>query len=243
MAEQPVQRITSQWVCGMSAVGALVLLGTVAWGSGLMPSAVGPGGAEPAACRPPTASDDPGYPATCAALNRPDLPQLLNLPGEHVSIAQPAGFLLTAPKSAAEVQIGSVKVALSVHPTRQYDADSALLDVVAGLDHVAGRPTMHYSDPTIAVRLGPGTAAPAERSSGRAEHLSVAQNADGSGGSLELVIWDVQGGEVNGLRLNTLAEKLIPTLDGWPSPPLAAEPGKSPRPSPSQTPVRPFGGR
>ncbi|MFJ1752761.1 DUF6215 domain-containing protein [Kitasatospora sp. NPDC088134] len=240
MAEQSGRPSTS-WRVPAVVLGALVVLGGVVWGSG----GTSEGGRErlaAAACRPGTERDGPRYPETCAALNRPDLPELLGLPGEQVSIAQPASFLLS-PDSAAEVQIGTVKVSLAVFPTRPYDADSKLLDVVAGLDHVAGRPTMHYSDPMIAIGLGPGTAAPGGRSSGRADHLTVAQNADGSGGSLELIIWDVRGGEVNGLLLNGLAEKLMPSLDGWPTPPLAAEPGKSPRPSPSQSPLRPFGGR
>ncbi|MGW4382817.1 DUF6215 domain-containing protein [Kitasatospora sp. NPDC004531] len=234
MAEQSARRNAIWWAS--SAVGALVVLGAVLWVPGRTPS-----GAGPAACKPGSESAGPRYPETCAALNRPDLPELLKLPGERVSIAQPASFLL-APDSAAEVQIGTVKVALAVHSTRPYDADSKVLDVVAGLDRVAGRPTMHYTDSTIAIPLGPGTAAPVGRTSGRADHLTVAQNADGSGGSLELIIWDVQGGEVNGLLLNGLAEKLMPSLDGWPTPPLAAEPGKEPRPSPSQSPPRPFGG-
>ncbi|QKW19045.1 hypothetical protein HUT16_08165 [Kitasatospora sp. NA04385] len=208
----------------------------------------------PAVCAPIGTDWPAGYPAMCAALNRPDLPELLGVPGEH-AVAAGVGSYSRWDAGAAQVQVGRVTVAVSDRPAVPYDL---LLDdtgvSVREVAPVAGRPAVAYAEPTLwlTVNLGSGgSGSPAAAGSGGSDpggstyHLVVARNADGSGGSLELSLWRDDDGYLDSALLPGLAEKLMAGLDGWNAPPLPAEPGqptRPPRPSPSPSSFRPFSG-
>ncbi|MFB7949368.1 DUF6215 domain-containing protein [Kitasatospora phosalacinea] len=237
-----------------AVVGMLVLVGGVFWHSA-QGSGRSSGGEDdgPAVCRPAAKDWPAGYPAMCAALNRPDLPELVGAPGEH-AVSAGIGSYASWQTGSAEVQVGKVKAAVSESTVRPYDL---LLDdpqvSAREVAPVAGRPAVAYSEPLrwMVIHIGSGSPGPGSLSGGgrnpggTAYHLLVARNADGSGGSLKVSLWREDGGDVNSDLLPGLAEELMADLEGWDGPPLPAEPGqptRSPRPSPSPTPFRPFSG-
>jgi hypothetical protein len=81
-----------------------------------------------------------------AALNRPDLPTLLNVPGAHVSVAESAGGTFTAADgtkqtdAAAEVQIGDYDVRLTDNENMSV---ARLKDTAAADRDVDGVPAGH----------------------------------------------------------------------------------------------------
>ncbi|MFC8719214.1 DUF6215 domain-containing protein [Kitasatospora sp. NPDC057198] len=232
------------------AVGLVVLTGGLIWHSGQDSGGRRAGDDGPAVCGPTQPDWPAGYPAMCAALNRPDLAELMEVPGER-TVSAGVGTYSPQISAAARVQVGMVTVSAIEYPALPYDLevdDPRVSAVEAG--PVSGRPAISYTDATLWVSLGSGSgsgsggAAPRK---GWTHHLVVARNADGSGGCIELAAWRNDGGEVNSDTLPRLAEKMLPTLalDGWQTPPLPAEPGqppRSPRPSPSPTDFRPFSG-
>ncbi|MFE1318063.1 DUF6215 domain-containing protein [Kitasatospora phosalacinea] len=236
-----------------AVVGMLVLVGGVFWHSAQGRSSDGERDDGPAVCRPPEPDWPSGYPALCAALNRPDLAELVGAPGEH-AVSAGIGSYSPWETGAAQVQVGKVKAAVSESPTLPYDL---LLDdprvSAREVAPLAGRPAVAYSEPLrwMVIHLGTGSPGPGAVSGGgrspggTAYHLVVARNADGSGGSLEVSLWREDGGYVNDDLLPGLAEELMADLEGWDGPPLPAEPGeptRPPRPSPSPTSFRPFSG-
>ncbi|GLW70561.1 hypothetical protein Kpho02_28600 [Kitasatospora phosalacinea] len=239
-------------------VGVFVLVGGLIWHSaqGSDPRGDGTGSADgkPVLCRPVKEGEPAGYPAMCAALNRPDLAELVGAPGEHV-VSAGVGSYTRWDVGAAQVQVGKVNAAVSESRTVPYDLmlDSARVSA-REVAPVAGRPAVAYAEQLHWVTLdlgtggsgsGPGAAPAPTRDPGTAYHLVVARNADGSGGSLEVSLWREDGGLTDGDLLPALAEKLMADLDGWNAPPLPTEPGqptRAPRPSPSPTGFRPFSG-
>ncbi|MFI9788187.1 hypothetical protein ACIHEI_32485 [Kitasatospora sp. NPDC051984] len=53
-----------------------------------------------------------------------------------------------------------------------------------------------------------------------------AKSGDGPGGRIELAVWRDDGGPVNRETLLRLAEKMLPTLDGWGPAGAASGPGR-----------------
>ncbi|ROR45071.1 DUF6215 domain-containing protein [Kitasatospora cineracea] len=246
-----------------AVVGTFVLVGGLFWHAVQDPGGRADGARTedggPAVCRPIQEGEPAGYPAMCAALNRPGLAELVGAPGERV-VSAGVGSYSPWETGAAQVQVGKVKAAVSESRTVPYDLllDSARVSA-REVAPVAGRPAVAYAEQLhwMTVNLGTGGSGPGSGSGsgrvsvpqgdpGTAYHLMVARNADGSGGSLEVSLWREDGGFADSGLLPALAEKLMADLDGWNAPPLPAEPGqptRPPRPSPSPTPFRPFGGR
>lgn len=175
----------------------------------------------PAECNAPRATDSPEYPALCAALNRPDLPALLGMPDEHVSIAQSGGGgLTTLPDgtkqydASAQVQIGPVCVRVS-HDARVSVADlSYFPGLFAQPATVLGRDATTYSDHAFGFVFEGGKARTAP--GGVARHLVVAQDgkADGTG-TFEISVWRQDDVKPDAAVLFRIAEKVLPTVPGW----------------------------
>ncbi|GAA2095345.1 hypothetical protein GCM10009759_23470 [Kitasatospora saccharophila] len=235
-------------------VGMLVLTGGLFWRALHASDGQRAEGGEPVLCGPIKEGQPAGYPAMCAALNRPDLAELVGAPGERI-VSAGVGTYSTWDLGAAQAQVGQLEVAISDRRTIPYDLllDSTRVSA-REVAPVAGRPAVAYAEPLHWVTLNLGTGgsgsdpipAPAPtRDPGTAYHLVVARNADGSGGSLDVSLQRVDGGSADSERLPALAEKLMADLDGWNAPPLPTEPGqptRAPRPSPSPTEFRPFSG-
>ncbi|WP_425338506.1 DUF6215 domain-containing protein [Kitasatospora phosalacinea] len=92
-------------------------------------------GGEPAACWPIEQDWPAGYPAMCAALNRPDLAELLDVPGERV-VSAGVGPYWPRDTAAARVQVGQVVASVSESPTVPYDR---LLDASGAATPERGR--------------------------------------------------------------------------------------------------------
>jgi hypothetical protein len=207
------------------AVAAMVLVGALAlWMFGEASSSAS--GPSPAACSGGE-SEKPSRHISgmqlCEALNRPDLAELLGTPGE---IAQTAGdsdgsLELAGGKEiatpSARVEFETYTVTLSATYDRLPVAGSAeLLGDGARQQTVLGRPAVFYSDRTISINFridgsdansGPGVPARA---------LTVAQDEKDSGGSFDVTLWRADGEVPDDAVLLRIAEKVLPTVPGWP---------------------------
>ncbi|MFB6894298.1 DUF6215 domain-containing protein [Kitasatospora sp. NPDC056327] len=170
----------------------------------------------PAKCEPPRADDAPGYPALCAALNRPDLPDLAGVPGARVSLAGSHLVLRLdgdgePPQATAQVQIGSVQVSLTDHPDLAAEDFRLFSDLPREQPPLLGRATLMYRVRT----LGGGGATAEPGPAGYSRHLVVAKKPDGTGGSFDLSFWDRDAKAVDDTALRRIAEAVLPTLPGW----------------------------
>ncbi|MEU6237349.1 DUF6215 domain-containing protein [Kitasatospora sp. NPDC047058] len=205
------------------AVTAILLFGGTAallWGLGVFGHSTTPDG-KPAACNAPTETDAPEYPALCAALNRPDLPTLVGLPAEHVSVAQSGGGPMTFADgtkvydASAKVQLGSLMVQLTDNH-RVGVQDSALFAQSKDAPtSVLGHPAMTYSDHTMKLSLGLTGGSAGAGKGGVARHLVVAKDAKAGAGSFELTVWRQDFTTPDDAALFRVAEQVLPTLQGW----------------------------
>ncbi|WP_159394427.1 DUF6215 domain-containing protein [Streptomyces sp. NRRL S-495] len=170
-----------------------------------------------ARCAPPQSDDAPGYPALCAALNRPDLPDLAGVPGGHVSLAgshlvlRLDGDGKEPPVATAQVQIGSVQVSVTDHPDLAPKDFLIFSDLPRAQTPVLGHPVTAYRMRTIGEAGATGTPGPG----GYSRHLVVAKGADGSGGSFDLSYWRRDATTEDDTALRRIAEAVLPTLQGW----------------------------
>ncbi|WP_405003581.1 DUF6215 domain-containing protein [Kitasatospora purpeofusca] len=170
-----------------------------------------------ARCAPPQSDDAPGYPALCAALNRPDLPDLAGVPGGHVSLAgshlavRLDGDGKEPPVATAQVQIGSVQVSVTDYPDLAPKDFLIFSDLPRGQAPVLGHPVTVYRMRTIGGAGATGTPGPG----GYSRHLVVAKGADGSGGSFDLSYWRRDATTEDDTALRRIAEAVLPTLQGW----------------------------
>ncbi|WP_405016307.1 DUF6215 domain-containing protein [Kitasatospora sp. NBC_00070] len=202
----------------VAALGlAAAALGGI-WGAGLLDPAAAHD--EPAVCYPPKPADDPGYPALCAALNRPDLPALLGAPETPVSIAQPGsgpitladGTVLSDP--SARVQLGKVFVQVTDNRRISLRTTMAFPDPSLLPTTVLGHPAATFSDHTLVFALDTRSTSTVG-SGGIARHLVVAKGPDADGGSFEFVVWRQDRGTPDDAALLRVATQVLPTLPGW----------------------------
>ncbi|MBY8882435.1 DUF6215 domain-containing protein [Actinacidiphila acidipaludis] len=158
----------------------------------------------------------------CAALNRPDLADLLGTPGETAKSASSSTSSLTLaggkqiPNPSARVELGTYTVNLQASydqlPVGEY---AKVLGGDARPRTVLGRTAVLYSDRTIRVSFrldggdshsGPGVPA---------RSLLLSLNLEDSGGSYEMTLWRTDGGAPDDAVLVHLAEEVLPTLPGW----------------------------
>ncbi|MFD5395989.1 DUF6215 domain-containing protein [Streptomyces sp. NPDC127097] len=158
----------------------------------------------------------------CAALNRPDLAELLGTPGQAAKTAGGSGSSVKLGNGkeiatpSAQVEFETCTVTLSAtydgHPVA---GSAALLGDGARQRTVLDRPAVVYADRTISIRFrldgsdtdsGPGVPA---------RTLTVAQDAKDSGGSFEVSLWRADGAVPDDAVLLRVAEKVLPTVPGW----------------------------
>ncbi|AUG79989.1 hypothetical protein CFP65_5280 [Kitasatospora sp. MMS16-BH015] len=215
-------------VAGVVAA-AVVTLGSVGlmvgWGTGAiggLPTLGGAGAtaAGPAACKAPVAEDPPGYPALCAAFNRPDLPVLVGAPTERVSNAHSASSVTTgadgkkAGAPAVEVQIGAVDVRVEDVPG--LSLEDYKLFTTPTPTALLGHPALTYSDHTLAVSFALGGSGKSTTGRGGvAHHLAVAKGDKAGGGAYEISIWRQDDQQPDEAALTRIALKVLPTLPGW----------------------------
>jgi hypothetical protein len=207
----------------VAAAVALIAVALAAmWGLGAFRKSTSSSanGGKPAVCEPRKAGDAAEYPALCAALNRPDLPSLLGVPGEHASVAQSAGSTFIAADgakttdAAAEVQVGDYNVRL----TDNADVSvKVFTDVMASAEPatVLGHPAATYSDHTMEITFTGGQSGTGSGQGGIARHLVVAKSAKPGGGSFELAVWRQDGTTPDPAALLRIAETVLPSAPGW----------------------------
>jgi hypothetical protein len=202
-------------------VAALVVVGCVIgvlWGLSVFDKSTGRSG-KPAACEPRRSTDSPEYPMLCAALNRPDLPTLLGTPDEYVSVAQPGGGTFTYADgtkdydASAEVQLGSTNVRVADNGDMSVKDFADFTSSSAASTPVLGHPSLTYSDHTMAIFINGGNSSTG--TGGIARHLVVAKNPKGGGGSFEIAIWRQDDVTPDDAALFRIAEKVLPTVQGW----------------------------
>lgn len=174
---------------------------------------------KPAACEARKATDSPEYPMLCAALNRPDLPALLGTPNEHASVAQSGGGPFTYADgtkeydASAEVQLGSVNVRISDNGDMSVKVFADFASSSAESTSVLGHASVTYSDHTMAIIFNGDKSSTG--TGGIARHLVVAKNPKGGGGSFEIAIWRQDDVTPDDAALFRIAEKVLPTVQGW----------------------------
>ena len=205
-----------------AAIGLVAVALGAMWGLGTFRKAQD-GSADagkPAVCQPPKAEDGAEYPALCAALNRADLPTLLGVPGEHISLAHSAGSTFTAAdgtkqtEAAAEIQLGSYNLQLIDHQSISV-TDLVGLTLSAEPTSVLGHPAASYSDHTIEISFTGGQSGGSSGPGGIARHLVVAKTGKRDGSCLELAVWRQDGGTPDTAALLRIAEKVLPAAPGW----------------------------
>ncbi|MFJ3794079.1 DUF6215 domain-containing protein [Kitasatospora sp. NPDC090091] len=156
-----------------------------------------------------------------ARAHRPDFPALAGMPTEHVSNAQSGGGQITFAdgtkklNAAAEVQIGTLQVRIAdLHDLTVRDylvLGGGTATRTTLLDH----PAMTYSDRTTAVYFNLGGGKTSTGPGGIARHLVVGKDSTADGGSYELTIWHQDSAVPDDAALFRIAEKVLPTLQGW----------------------------
>ncbi|GAA1973532.1 hypothetical protein GCM10009738_58770 [Kitasatospora viridis] len=174
-----------------------------------------------ASCQAAKADDSPKYPALCAALNRPDLPDLVGAPLDQVTVAGPGPSHWTNADGSkqvvdsAEVQIGQ----LSVRLTQDDGADVTDAEVLGSAPHqrapVLGHLSTTYEMNTIGFTLPLGGGQSSRAPGGVAENLVIGKHPDGHGGSYEFTIWRQDTGAPDRASLYRIAEAVLPTLPDW----------------------------
>ncbi|RKT16281.1 hypothetical protein BX285_0613 [Streptomyces sp. 1114.5] len=196
---------------GLQLAAAVVLVAGVMaglWGMGLL----GTPPAEdekPVACDAARPTDRPGYPALCAALNRPDLPALLGTPEDRVTTAHPAPIVF-GNDVMVEVRLKSTVATLMDSNTSVEDM-LGMPQFFAKPATVLGHPAATYWSNAMPLIPGPDAkAGPATR------NLVVAQDPKAPGGrAYEFVVFRQDGRSPDEAALNRLAETILPTLPGW----------------------------
>ncbi|WP_405494782.1 DUF6215 domain-containing protein [Streptomyces sp. NBC_00096] len=158
----------------------------------------------------------------CAALNRPDLADLLGTGEELATIAYGRGGSrrdadgqeIATP--TARVEIGGYTVALSATyshlPLATY---AGLLTNGTGPRTVLGRPAYLYSDRTLDVSLRVGGVTTETRPGVPVRAVILARDAQDSGGSFDVSLWRKDGAVPDDAVLLRVAEQVLPTVPGW----------------------------
>ncbi|MEV7026112.1 DUF6215 domain-containing protein [Kitasatospora sp. NPDC093558] len=203
---------------GAALVLALAVVAVVLFVQGREETAAPSG--KPAACNPPKDTDAPGYPALCAALNRPDLPALVGVPGEHVVNAYSAGLLPSEKgakgrDAAVEVQVGSYNVRLADNGDLSLRTVAEFLTPKVLPGSVLGHPAATYTDHTMSISFGLAGSKSSAGTGGIAQHLVVSKGQGDGVGSYEIAVWRQDAGAVDDAAARRIAETVLPTLQGW----------------------------
>ncbi|KOG50441.1 DUF6215 domain-containing protein [Streptomyces decoyicus] len=215
----------------IAAVALVAALGVGLWtvGESSSPPDSAPSPATCSGGEPEKAAGEPGKAPRqvsgaqlCKALNRPDLAELLGTPGETAKTAGGSGSSTRLGNGkeiatpSAQVEFGTYTVSLAATYDRHPVAGSAgLLGEGAQQRKVLGRPAVFYADRTISISFrldgkdsdsGPGVPA---------RTLTVARDANDSGGSFEVSLWRTDGGVPDDAVLLRVAEKVLPTVPWW----------------------------
>ncbi|MFI9723175.1 DUF6215 domain-containing protein [Streptomyces sp. NPDC052396] len=216
------QAVAAVAVIGALCVGLWAFGKTSSSDSDPRPARCSGGESEKASGEPGKASRRVSGAQLCEALNRPDLAELLGMPGETAKTAAGSGGSVKLANGeeiatpSAQVEFGTYTVALSASYDRLPVAGStALLREGTRQQTVLGRPAVFYSDRTISIRFrldgsdtssGPGVPA---------RGLTVARDTKDSGGSFEVALWRADGGVPDDAVLLRVAERVLPTVPGW----------------------------
>ncbi|MFI9344439.1 DUF6215 domain-containing protein [Streptomyces sp. NPDC052773] len=158
----------------------------------------------------------------CEALNRSDLAALLGTPGQRAKTANGSdGSLKTGSGKeiatpSAQVEFDTYTVALAATYDRLPVAGSAgLLGPDARQRTLLGRPAVLYSSRTLSIsfRLDGGDSRSEPGVPARV--VSVARDAEDSGGSFEVSLWRADGAVPDDAVLLRVAEQVLPTVPRW----------------------------
>ncbi|MCP3757669.1 DUF6215 domain-containing protein [Streptomyces sp. TBY4] len=221
------------------ALTAVALIGGLGAGLWVVGESTGSGGEpEPAACwsagsgkTPAKAGELPPGQASgaelCTALHRPDLPDLLGIPGERAKSAQGGSSGIKPADGDREIHSPTAEVEFetyTVHMRASYGR--VTVATVAGLlgDRTAprtvlGRPAAFYSDRTISISLRPGGGSTSAGPGLPIRALVVARDPEDGGGSFEVSLWRSDGALPDDAVLLRVAEQVLPTVPGWDAPP------------------------
>lgn len=156
----------------------------------------------------------------CTALNRPDLPELLETPeepaqnayGNDGSTELADGRKIPTPEATVRFETYTVKLSAS-YDDLSVAGTADLLGEAAQAKKILGRAAALYSNPTIAISFG-GDKADAGPG-GIARSLLVARDAKDSGGSYELSVWREDGMPPDDAMVLRVAERVLPAVPGW----------------------------
>ncbi|WP_411107462.1 DUF6215 domain-containing protein [Streptomyces sp. cmx-4-9] len=206
------------------AVAAVVLIGGGGLGLWAADEFGGGQGTDPgpAACEVTEDELPPEYASgaqLCAALNRPDLPELLGTPQDTALSAGGRGTWLTllgdrtaAPEAKVSLETYAVQLTASyggLPVARTAEAPAAAAQPTT----VLGHPAVLASERTIAISLNGGKTGSGP--GGIARRLVVAKDVKDGGDSFEVVIWRHDGRLPDDAALYRVAEQVLPAVPGW----------------------------
>ncbi|MFI5763386.1 MULTISPECIES: DUF6215 domain-containing protein [unclassified Streptomyces] len=214
---------------GLTAVALIAAMGTGLWLAG--ESVNSTGGPKPATCShglpeetaaPAEAGQVTGA-QLCAALHRPDLPELLGTPGEPAknanggeSTSKPVGSGKEIHTPTASVEFETYTVDLKVSYGQLTVATMArLLGDGAPPRTVLGRPATLYSDRTMSFSFSMAGGGASTGIGVPTRGLVVALDPQDGGGAYELNVWRSDGGVPDDAVVLRVAEKVLPTVPGW----------------------------
>ncbi|GHF85778.1 hypothetical protein GCM10018790_74090 [Kitasatospora xanthocidica] len=194
---------------GLQLLAAVGLVGAVVaglWGVSLLEASTKPA-EKPAECTAPRPTDPPGYPALCAAVNRPDLPTLLGTPEDRVTTAHPAPLAL-GKDPMVEVRL--------MHTVVGFTDSSTTVEDMIGMPQFRAVPATVLGHPAVTYSSNAFVLAPGANTGPVTRNLVVAQDPKAPAGrAFEISVFREDGRALDDATLNRLAETVLPTLPGW----------------------------
>jgi hypothetical protein len=207
------------------AFTAVVLVGGLAAGLWTFQQASMSAAPRPAACsagKPEQTSGRLSGEQLCTALNRPDLADLLGIPGQIAKSASGGGGSIKSaegtetPTPSARVEFETYTVSLTANYDRlQVTGLGSLLGDTVRQRTVLGRPAVVYSDRTIRLSFRLDGKDSSSAPGVPARTLMVARDAQDSGGSFTVTLWRADGAVPDDAALRHVAETVLPTIPGW----------------------------
>ncbi|MEU3932229.1 DUF6215 domain-containing protein [Streptomyces sp. NPDC029044] len=221
MAEENDAPMTgaNAWAQALAAVVLVGALGAGFWG--LAKTSAAESEPKPATCSDTKTPAPKGKHLSgaqlCEALNRPGLAALLGTPTEIAKTASGSDSSIgDVATPQAQVEFETYTVTLSAtYDDLPVGGSEGLLGSYARPQKVLGRPGVLYSTRTISISFrldgsdadsGPGVPARA---------LTVAQDPEDRGGSVDVTLWRADGVVPDDAVLLRVAEAVLPTVPGW----------------------------
>jgi hypothetical protein len=210
----------------VQAVAAFAVFGALAGGLWVQDvfEDKSPGYDGPAVCSNSHETLPPAYasPAElCQALNRPDLPNLLAVPGEKAKTASGSttrsaigGDKSLTPKATVDVAEYTVELS-ATYDRLKVSKLAGLVGGGAQRESVLGHPAVLYMDRTLSIRFNLGGGKAESGAGGIAWCLLVAKDAKDGGGYYELDLWRQDNATPDKDLLLRLAEEVLPTVPDW----------------------------